>query len=245
MSGDRDAIRVLVIDESPLIRDAWSALLSGAGGMTVVATLASPSEALLCAVEATAHIVLIGVFDPERLFLTAEQILRSNAGTKLVFLDQRVVDCHVREALRIGAAGYLTRQQSFREIKHALRQIAGGQRVFVPEVACRLSIADEGVRLPFADRQHPLATLTPRENEVLVLLSRGHSVKQCANILHIGANTVGNHKARLMKKLDVHKSVELTHLAIREGIIGVTPPSDDCLSPMARCKNDLHIVQSA
>jgi DNA-binding NarL/FixJ family response regulator len=91
--------------------------------------------------------------------------------------------------------------------------------VFAPEIARRLVMSAEGVRLPATNGEHPLACLTPRETDVLINLAQGSSVKQCAKKLGIGASTVGNHKSRLMKKLNVHKTVELVHLAVRAGIV--------------------------
>lgn len=231
MSAYAAEIRVHVVDDSPLIREAWSALLNGADGISVVATLASPAESLEADAEAPADIVLMGIFDPDRLFPMAEEIVRRDSRKRLVFLDDRAVDAHVREALRLNAAGYLTWQQPFREIEHALRQVAQGLRVYAPEIASRLVLGGGGLRLPLVDRQTPLARLTPRERDVLGLLSRGYSVKQCANYLGIGVSTAGNHKSRMMRKLDVHKTVQLTHLAIREGLISVSRRSDEALSP--------------
>jgi two-component system invasion response regulator UvrY len=69
---------------------------------------------------------------------------------------------------------------------------------------------------------HPsLALLTARELQVMTLLARGYSVRRCAQQLGLAESTIDNHKSRLMKKLDIHKVVELTHLAIREGLIVV------------------------
>lgn len=63
--------------------------------------------------------------------------------------------------------------------------------------------------------------MTPREIEVLKLVALGHSVKDCAELLDLAPSTVDNHKARLMKKLGVHKALDLTRLAIREGLVNV------------------------
>ncbi len=81
----------------------------------------------------------------------------------------------------------------------------------------------DGVRLAADNYKNPLASLTPRETDVLVNLAKGNSVKQCAKALGIGTSTVGNHKTRLMKKLNVHKTVELVHLAMREGLVPGRP----------------------
>jgi DNA-binding NarL/FixJ family response regulator len=96
--------------------------------------------------------------------------------------------------------------------------VSSGVRVFTPTIAERLVLSGSGVQL-LPPVNQLVSNLTPRELEMLVRLAQGYSVKQCASSLGIGNSTAGNHKSRLMKKLGVHKSVELARLAIREGLI--------------------------
>ena len=94
-----------------------------------------------------------------------------------------------------------------------------GERVFAPDIAARLVLSGDGVRLAPGGQGNPLSNLTPRETDVLIRLAQGYSVKQCAHALGIGTSTAGNHKSRMMKKLNVHKTVDLTRLAIHEGLV--------------------------
>jgi DNA-binding NarL/FixJ family response regulator len=138
---------------------------------------------------------------------------------KIVVIDESVVEAHVHEVLRLDLLGYLTKEQPLSDVIAALRRARYGERVFIPTIAARLTLGGNGVRLEPLHEQGPLARLTPRERDVLVHVAQGNSVKRCAELLGISPSTVDNHKSRLMRKLHVHKAVELTHFAIREGLI--------------------------
>lgn len=218
-------LRLVVVDDQPLVCTALAELIQTAEGMEVVATASRVDEAVRCAVELKPSVVLMDILRDSNVFEGVRIILARCPDTIVILLDDSPLDANVREALRVGAGGYLTKQQPFGQINTALRQAARGDRVFAPEIARRLVLSADGVRLSMPNHENPLAGLTPRETDVLIYLAQGNSVKQCAKVLGIGASTVGNHKSRLMKKLNVHKTVELVHLAIREGLVsGRVPP---------------------
>ena len=161
-----------------LVREALESLVRDADAIEFVASTRCGEEAVLSAENLRPDVALVDV--NESCFDTANAIRRRSPQTKIVILDDAPSDLHVRETLRVNAAGYLTKQQPFAQIEAALRQAAHGQRVFVPEIARRLVFSAGGVRLPMGGTEHRLATLTPREIDVLVHLAQGHSVKQCA-----------------------------------------------------------------
>jgi len=221
MDRNSDILRVELVDSHTLIREALAALMRDSDDLELVATASSSDEAVRCAEELQPDVALMDVLE-RSVFDTANEILRRSPHTKIVLLDDAPSDSNAREALRINAAGYVTKRQPYAQIESALRQAAQGQRVFAPEIARRLVLSPSGVRLPIEASEQKLATLTHREIDVLVSLAQGNSVKQCAKLLGIGTSTVGNHKSRLMKKLGIHKTVELTRLAIREGLISAS-----------------------
>ena len=212
-------LRVVLVDDQALIRTALADLIQASEGMEVVGTAGKLDEAIRCAQQFSPNVVLMDVLSEPDVFERTKSITGRCPGTAVIILDDAPIDANVREALRIGAAGYLTKQQPFAQIEAALRQAARGDRVFAPQIARRLVLSACGVRLAAENKQGPLASLTPRETDVLINLAQGRSVKQCAKALGIGASTTGNHKSRLMKKLNIHKTVELVHLAVREGMI--------------------------
>jgi two-component system invasion response regulator UvrY len=205
-----------------------TALIDAAEGMQVVGA-ATAAEAIELAERLQPDIVLMGSLSEWGVFGAVGEIMQRCPRTRVILLDERVLDANAREALRVRAAGYLTKQQPIAQIETALRRAMRGDRVFAPQIATRLVLSAEGVRLLPDTTPSPLASLTPRETDVLIHLAQGYSVKQCAKALGIGASTAGNHKSRLMKKLNVHKTVDLTRIAIREGLVpdagsGIRPP---------------------
>lgn len=117
---------------------------------------------------------------------------------------------------------YVTRQGGLETLVKCIKQIhQTGKRVFDPAIREWLRKEPTGLVLENCPQACALDLLTARELQVLILLAEGRSVKSCAQHLELAESTIDNHKARLMKKLDVHKIVELSHLAIREGLIVV------------------------
>jgi DNA-binding NarL/FixJ family response regulator len=212
-------VRVLLIDDQALVRTALAELIEAAGCMEVVASTGDIQEAVQYAAALRPDVVLLDVLSNEDSFAGACDISTCCPDTKIVMMDDVASDTNAREALRINASGYLTKLQPFGQFSAALRDVARGQRVYAPEIARRLVRAADGLQLPPTERDSPLAGLTPREMDVVICLAEGKSVKQCAEWLGIGPSTVGNHKSRLMKKLGVHKTIELVHLVIREGLL--------------------------
>ncbi len=215
-------IRVLLVDDQALVRTGLEAWIHRMPLFTVVGSAGSLLEALALAVECQPDLVLFDILNEPGLFAGVNELVRVCPRVVVVMLDDAPRDAHVREALRLGVGGYLTKQQPPEQIEAALRHAVSGMRVFAPEIACRVSLSGPEAFLAF-DHASPLSRLTPREMEVLVCLAEGQSVKQCAKSLGIGTSTAGNHKSRLMKKLSVHKSVELARFAIHQGLIPKNP----------------------
>jgi DNA-binding NarL/FixJ family response regulator len=164
-------------------------------------------------------VVLDAQFCDEQLEPTLLHERTRRERLRLVLLDDAVHDTHVRTALRLGAAGYWTKQESFIEIADRIQRVAIGETVYCPHVASRLVSDENGLRLAPPDASSRFHQLTPREFELLPHLARGLTVKQVASLMSLSPSTVDNHKSRIMKKLNVHKTAELTRIAIREGLI--------------------------
>ncbi|MEX2113032.1 MAG: response regulator transcription factor [Pirellulales bacterium] len=219
MSDTSDGVRVSVVERQALIQTALAALIDSVEGFHVVAAVGTLPEGLRVAMELRPHVSLISISGEWAVFDAVAQINQHCPAVKTILLDERTCDANAREALRVHAAGYLTKEQPFHQIENSLRRAARGERVFAPDIAARLVLSAEGVRLARDTTANPLSILTPREIDVLIHLAQGYSVKQCAKALGIGTSTAGNHKSRLMKKLGIHKTVDLTRLAIREGLV--------------------------
>ncbi|HEX3868899.1 MAG TPA: response regulator transcription factor [Pirellulales bacterium] len=226
-NGHSAPVRVLVVDDQAVVRDGIAAIIASLIGFSVIATCGTCAEALRLAVEKQPEFVLLDVLPETTIFQCAAEIIALLPGVKLLLIDDEPNDLHIQQALRLAANGYLTKHQSKHELEAALRQSLVGERVFDLEVAKRLVFSPDGTRLGPDPRRHMYTELTPREMDVLMHVARGLSVKECARLLGISASTVDNHKSRLMKKLRVHKTVELTNLAMREGLLTTVAASSE------------------
>jgi DNA-binding NarL/FixJ family response regulator len=158
---------------------------------------------------------------PEAIERSAALVPDGYVGHVIV-LDDRVHEGRVTKLLKLPAVSYLTRQTGLDALHAATVKVATrGGRVFDPAIDQRILRTPRGLRLQFSPDEPSINALTARELEVMQHLARGTSVRGCAQLMQLSASTIDNHKSRLMKKLHIHKAAELTHVAIREGVITV------------------------
>jgi len=209
-------IRLVVVESTSLGAEALAALL-GSLGFAVLASTGRGEEALDLVARHKPDILLLdAMFPAAASFGYARQIATRFPEVKIVFLDNEAREARLREALKLAPAGYWTRRNSAEQVAAWLRRVACGEVVFCSEVAERVKATNLGWQI---HGRSPFAALTNRERELLPHLARGLSVRQIAMLLERSPSTIDNHKARLMKKLGLHKIAELTRLAIREGFI--------------------------
>ena len=140
----------------------------------------------------------------------------------VVLLDDRVHEARLARILSLPGVSYLTRNMGLNDFCRGLVKVGTmGERVFDPSIADRVQRTPHGLRLQESKGHPSVATLTSRELEVMELLAKGRSVRDCAEQMNLAESTIDNHKSRLMKKLRIHKAAQLTHLAIRDGVITV------------------------
>jgi DNA-binding NarL/FixJ family response regulator len=171
--------------------------------------------------EARPHVLLADPkCEPDSVAQVIELVLASLVQRAIV-LDERIREALVAGILPFPQVSYLTRQAGSRMLLDGIRRVVQGERVFDPAIAPRIARTSRGWQLQPAPGQPSIAALTSRELEILKLLAAGRSVRDCAQHLHLSESTIDNHKTRLMKKLHIHKLTELTHVAIRDGLITV------------------------
>jgi len=136
-----------------------------------------------------------------------------------IVLDDRLHEGRLANILNMPLVSYMTRQSGFNELLTATIHVATlGERIFDSNLQDRIHRTTRGLRLEQEHGRPSVAVLTARELDIVILLARGYSVRDCAEQLQLAESTIDNHKSRLMKKLQVHKAAELTQLAIRDGL---------------------------
>ena len=215
------AIRLLLLDDHPVILDGLAAHLDAEPGMSVVARCATPEAARreLAAAEPDVAIVDVKLQSSLTFELVAEaKALRPELG--LVFITGHEDDVYLERAFQSGAHAYVLKSEPLAEIVEAVRHAVRGERYLSAETRLRFpQLSRAGAETGDAV-QTRLSLLTKREREILHHVSQGRSAKEISEILKISTWTVSNHKANIMAKLDIHNQVGLTRFAVSTGLAG-------------------------
>jgi DNA-binding NarL/FixJ family response regulator len=208
-------LRVMVVDDHPLWRDAVERDLTEAG-LDVVAVAADGREALARFPAARPDVVLLDlqIPAPDGVQVTAE-IVRQLPEVRVLILSASGEQADVLAAVKAGATGYLVKSASREELLTAVRRVAEGDPVFTPGLAGL--VLGEFQRIS-PDPAEP--RLTDRETEVLKMVAKGLSYRQIAERLVLSHRTVQNHVQNTLTKLQMHNRVELTRYAIEQGLDG-------------------------
>lgn len=209
-------VRVLVVDDQRLIREAIASLLGIQPGVSVVGTAADGREAVEQAVALSPDVVLMDVRMPEMDGVEAVGALRERApGVRVVMLTTFDDEEYVVRALRAGATGYLLKDLPVRELAAAVRLAHAGVAQFDPAAAARLASA-------LAERpgaRPPHASLTAREIDVLRLLARGATNREIAGRLYLSEGTVKNHISRILHRLGLRDRTQAAVYARDHGLL--------------------------
>ena len=207
-------IRVLLADDHDLVRIGIKHLLESHHGFRVVGEARNGEEAIALATEYTPDVILMDVSMPKMGGLEAtEKLLRINPDFKIIVLSVHATGLVPTRMLETGATGYVTKGGDPSEIVAAIKAVARGQRYVCAEVA-------QSMVLDFFDvSRKSLDSLSPRELQVMLMVSRGQKVEDISETLCVSPKTVSTYRRRLLNKLSATTDVELTHLALRYGLI--------------------------
>lgn len=211
------ALRILLVDDHDLVRAGLRALLHGFDGLQVVAEAANGREALQSIELHRPDVVLMDIMMPELngLDVTA-QAAAAFPTVRVLILSMNAGEEYVLRALRAGAAGYLPKNSSPRELELAIRTVARGEPYLGAGISKQLivqSLRRAGQAITSLER------LTTRQRETLQLIAEGYSAKEIAQKLSIKVRTAELHRAQLMEALDIHDIAGLVRYAIRMGLI--------------------------
>ena len=214
-------IKVLVVDDHPIVREGICALLAVVGDIEVAAEAANGSEAIDMVRELQPDVVLMDIAMPIMGGLEAtRRICREFPKTKVLILTQYDDKEYVLPVIEAGASGFVSKAAASSELISGIRSIYRGDSYLSPPAA---KLLVEGYRHKTGSRagKDPYDRLTDRERDVLKLMVEGHTNQEIADILVISRKTVEGHKTNLMAKLDIHNQTELVKYALRKGIITV------------------------
>ena len=205
---------IVLVDDHTLVRAGLRALIETIPDMHVVAE-AGDGPAGLAAVRAHRPDLLITdvtMGDMTGLQLT-ERVRAELPATRVIILSMFSTDEYVMHALKAGASAYLLKDAAPNELDIALRAVLEGQTYLSPGASKRL------VERVTGTASGPLDALTPRQREIMRLLTQGAHAKEIAHRLGLSRKTVDAHRARIMDRLGIDDVAGLVRLAIREGLI--------------------------
>jgi DNA-binding NarL/FixJ family response regulator len=226
-------IRLLIVDDQPLMRAGFRAVLE-ANGFEVVGEAGDGAEAVAAARATRPDVVLMDIqmaaaratrpdvvlMDIQMPNLDGIEAIKQLPNHRVLVLTTFGLDEYIVDALRAGASGFITKDVPAEELVHAVRVVAGGDALLTPAVTRQL-LNRVGRRLPAPIGHQPeaLSELTEREREVLELLARGMSNAEIADALVVGEATVKTHVSNVLMKLGLRDRVQAVVLAYEIGLV--------------------------
>ncbi|WP_328437699.1 response regulator transcription factor [Streptomyces sp. NBC_00444] len=216
------AIRVLLVDDDPLVRAGLSFMMGGAEDIEIVGEAADGREVEALVDRTSPDVVLMDIRMPSMDGLTATERLRGRKDApQVVVLTTFHADEQVLRALRAGAAGFVLKDTPPAEIVDAVRRVAAGDPVLSPSVTRRLMehAAGGAADTRRARARARIEALNDREREVAVAVGRGLSNAEIAATLFMSVATVKTHVSRILAKLDLNNRVQIALLAYDAGLL--------------------------
>lgn len=211
------SVRVLVVDDDPLVRAALAMVLGGSGDCVLVGEATDGAEVPAAVAEHAPDVVLMDIRMPQVDGLTATERLRARpGGPEVIVLTTFDADASVLRALRAGASGFLLKDTRPTQLLDAIAVVASGDALLAPSITRRL--IEQFAALPGRSISPGEDGLTDREREVLVAVSRGLSNQEIADSLHMGYGTVKTHVSHLLTKLDCRDRAQLVMYAYESGL---------------------------
>jgi len=204
-------IRLLIVDDHPVVRAGLSSMLGKHRGIQISGVPASVEEAFAILANRPVDVILLDLRMPKMSGIEAlHSLAKQPSPPRVLILSSFEFEEEIFRAVQAGARGYVLKDMSRDEIVAAIMAVHAGKRYFPPAIAARL-----------AERKHR-ATLSAREVEILELLAKGLTNKEIGQAFGISKHTVRNQIYSITQKLDVADRTEAASVAIKQGIISVS-----------------------
>ncbi|WP_132700517.1 UvrY/SirA/GacA family response regulator transcription factor [Reinekea marinisedimentorum] len=207
-------VELIVVDDHDLVRFGLVRLLSDVEGIRVVADGDSGEAAVKLAKKHEPDVILMDVRMPGMDGIEAtRKILRQFPDIKIIAVTACGDDPFPSRLLQAGASGYLTKGASTDEMLKAIKTVMAGQKYLTPSIAQKLALQS------FSGSGNPFNDLSDREMQIATMICSCKKVQEISDKLCLSPKTVNTYRYRVFEKLSVSSDVELTHLAIRHGLL--------------------------
>jgi DNA-binding NarL/FixJ family response regulator len=208
-------IRLAIADDHPVVREGLRRVVTEDAGITVVGEAATAAELFKLLAAAAVDVILLDVSMPGATFVETVVELRERHPTvSVLVLSVHPEDQWAMRALRAGASGYLTKDQSPEQLVRAIRKVARGGKYVSESLAEQLAgLADRG------RARAPHERLSDREFEVLRALGSGMAVKEVAEQMKLSSKTVSTYRTRLLDKMGFKSTADLVRYVVGNGLL--------------------------
>ncbi len=212
---DKALIKVFIADDHAIVREGLKQILADTRDIVVAGEAENGVDAVKLFRKSGCHVVLLDISLPDKSGVDVlKQIKKEKPDLAVLMLSMHREDQYAIRSLKAGAAGYLTKQSAPKELVTAIRQVAGGLKYVSP------ALAQELANHLGEDHEAPAhETLSDREYQTLTMIASGKTVGAIAKELSLSVKTVSEYRSRLLAKMKLKNSAELTHYAIKNGLI--------------------------
>lgn len=214
-------IKVLIVDNHAMVREGLKMALNSQDNIKVIGEGTNGKEAVKLALKLKPHIVLMDISMPEMNGIeAAAEIKKNNNNIKIIMLTMLDNEKFIVEAMSLGIHGYLLKESSLKELTTAILRVHEGAEYFNKQITDKILSYIRGRNFSSQKFNDDNSTpLTPREIEVLTLISKGHTSKTAGEKLFISELTVVKHRKNIIKKLNVKNLAEAISYTTNKGII--------------------------
>lgn len=208
-------IKVLIADDHPIVRQGLKQTIDHEPDMEVRGEAQTAQEVLSLVHQEPWDVVVLDISMPGRGGLEViKELKRDNPSLPVLVLSMHPEDQYAVRVLKAGAAGYLTKETAPEALVHAIRKVVRGGKYVSPTLAEQLAM------VVAEDPNRPLhETLSNREYQVLCLIASGKTVSEIAQELSLSVKTISTHRSRILEKMHMKNNAELTHYALRHGLV--------------------------
>ena len=212
---EKSTIRVFIADDHAIVREGLKQILAESSDMIVAGEAENGLDAIKLFRKSKCHVMLLDISMPDRSGIDVlKQVKKENPEIAVLMLSMHREDQYAIRSLKAGASGYLTKQSAPKELVTAIRQVASGQKYVSAALAQELASAIGD------DHETPLHdTLSDREYQTLTMIASGKTVSAIAQELSLSVKTISEYRSRLLVKMKLKNSAELTHYAIKNQLI--------------------------
>ena len=214
---------ILIVDDHPLVREGLTSILKPAASYEIVGQAGNARDALQKIKELKPDLVLLDLALPDKNGLdTCYEIRKISAATRIMIVSMHSKVDYIVKAFQAGATGYMAKESATERLLQGIERVLNGEYFMDSSVSHAVVgklLKTQEKELKITDTNYD--SLTPREQEIMVLLAEGHSAREIAARLFISPKTVDNHRTNIMNKLGIHSTLELVRYAARLGLVDV------------------------